>query len=390
MKKTLVVAAGLAVLSTSAFASKARMAALNQDSALGSYYIEDTRNVWRSAGAFSGNYVIVEHGTNVLDAAGDVQSATAEGGFFREGSMFNYGLYLNSTDTYGNVADLTTVDGLVGRADLFLASNSGMKWGVRLGYERLSADEGFDTDEDGTSDVAKNIDISGIDLSLNAELGGANVWLSFTPGTDRLMDLGSTAANQAAGLWEQESDMRIGLTYDYSDHTLFAEYASNGGENDSVDGVTDTTDTETTFRVGAGRTMSTDSGMFFYDISYVSVSNRGLEKDAALSRVPVTFGFEAQATSWLQWRVSIQQSLFGSVTQVNGTEKDDASFRTTTVGAGASLTWGNLQIDGTLVGLANKSAGALSSSTDDGTTTENGNRLGMNDLMANVSATYNF
>ena len=372
MKKTLVVAAGLAVLSTSAFASKARMAALNQDAALGSYYMQDTRNVWRSAGAFSGNYVIVEHGRNVLDADDNVQSATAEGGFFREGSMFNYGLYLNSTDTYGNVGDNTTVDGLVGRADLFLASNSGMKWGVRLGYERLSADEGFDGDDT----IAKNIDISGIDLSLNAELGGANVWLSFTPGTDRVMDLGSTAANQAAKLWEQESDMRIGATYNWNDHTLFAEYASNGGENDSVSGVTDTTDTETTLRVGAGRTMSTDSGMFFYDISYVSVSNRDHVKDEALSRIPVTFGFEAQATSWLQWRVSIQQSLFGSVTAVTGTEKDDASFRTTTVGAGASLTWGNLQVDGTLIGATNTLAGDT--------------KLGSNDLMSNLSATYKF
>ena len=43
MKKHLVVAAGLAVLSTGAFASKARMTALNQGSSLGSFYLEDNR-----------------------------------------------------------------------------------------------------------------------------------------------------------------------------------------------------------------------------------------------------------------------------------------------------------------------------------------------------------
>ena len=96
MKKTLVVAAGLAVLSTSAFATKSRMTALNQNAGQGSYYIDDERNVFRTAGAFSGNYVYMEHGSN--GASGD-----AEGGFFREGSSMHYGLYLNSSE-HGQLA----------------------------------------------------------------------------------------------------------------------------------------------------------------------------------------------------------------------------------------------------------------------------------------------
>ena len=63
MKKHIVVAAGLAVLSTGAFATKARMTALNQDASFGSFYMDDERNAFRSAGAFSGNYVYLEHGT---------------------------------------------------------------------------------------------------------------------------------------------------------------------------------------------------------------------------------------------------------------------------------------------------------------------------------------
>ena len=93
--------------------------------------------------------------------------------------------------------------------------------------------------------------------------------------------------------------------------------------------------------------------------------------DQSRNSLPITFGFEAQATSWLQWRVSIQQSLFGE------REVGDAtvSARTTTVGAGASLTWGSLQIDGTLQSM-NTDAGATS--------------LGADDLMSNLSATYTF
>jgi hypothetical protein len=359
MKKTLVVAAGLAVLSTSAFASKARMAALNQDSGLGSYYMEDERNAFRMAGSFSGNYAYLEHGTN--GAAGD-----AEGGFFREGNSMSYGLYLNSSE-HGQLASSST-GAAPARLDLFLRSNSGMNWGVRLGYETINIDA---TDEDG----------SAFDLSVNGELAGANVWFTYVPATDTL-----------SGSAGNEADMSLGATYGYGDHTLFAEYSSEGG----VDGA----DAEATIRVGAGRTMSTDSGMFFYDVTLESISNEGNDEDVSKLALPVTFGFESQATSWLTWRASIQQSLFGS----RDTDGDKSSARTTTVGAGASLTWGNLRIDGTLAGIVNTSAAdtttTRTTTTTDGsdattdTTTEtvsvDGNRLGLNNLMANISAVYTF
>ena len=342
MKKTLVVAAGLAVLSTSAFASKARMAALNQDAALGSYYLEDNRNQWRSAGDFGGNYVIIEHGTNAPGAA----AATSEGGFFREGSSMNYGVYLNSTDTYGNVGDATAVNGAAivpGRLDLFLSGNSGMDWGVRLGYESVDSET---NSEEG----------SGFDVSVNADLGGANVWLSFVPGTDAL----------ATGGADTESDMRVGLTYDYSDYTLFAEYSSEGG-NDVANN-----EAATELVLGAGRVHATDSGMFFYDLSLRMTTAEGNADGVDRTRVPLTFGFETRANSWLSWRVSLQQSLFGAL-EAGGNK---TTARTTTVGAGASLHWGSLQIDGVLQGLSNATAGA--------------GRLGSNDLMSNVSATYSF
>ena len=66
MKKHLVVAAGLAVLSTGAFASKARMQAMNQGATLGSYYMYDTRNIWRTPNALNTNpeFVITEWGND--------------------------------------------------------------------------------------------------------------------------------------------------------------------------------------------------------------------------------------------------------------------------------------------------------------------------------------
>ena len=45
------------------------------------------------------------------------------------------------------------------------------------------------------------------------------------------------------------------------DHTLFAEYDSEGGAKDADEA-------QTTLVLGAARTHSTDAGMWFYDISY--------------------------------------------------------------------------------------------------------------------------
>jgi len=333
MKKTLVVAAGLAVLSTSAYATKARMTALNQDSGLGSFYIDDERNAFRTAGSFSGNYVYVEHGAS-FDRG--VTTGTAEGGFFRDGASMSYGLYLNSSE-HGQLASsgvATAAD--PARLDLFLRSNSGMNWGVRLGYETINIDA---TNEDG----------SAFDISVNGDLGGANVWFTYVPGTDAL----------ASGGTDVEADMSIGATYGYGDHTLFAEYSSEGGTDVANN------EAENTITVGAGRTMSTDSGMFFYDVALESISNEGNNGDVSKMALPVTFGFEAQATSWLSWRASIQQSLFGS----RDTDGDKSSARTTVFGVGASLNWGSLRLDGVV---------------------SNTNAIGTNDLMSNVSAVYNF
>ena len=93
MKKSVLIATGLAVLSTSAYATKARMSALGQDEGLGSYYMGDTRNVFRNPADlnYTKNYMVAEWGQ-------DAGTANAEGGFFRELGAFNYGVYLGSNN----------------------------------------------------------------------------------------------------------------------------------------------------------------------------------------------------------------------------------------------------------------------------------------------------
>lgn len=333
MKKTLVVAAGLAVLSTGAHATVARMQALGQDGSRGSYYMDDERNAFRMANAFSGNYVYLEHGTN---AAGG-KAGDAEGGFFREGGSFNYGVYLNSS-AHGNLGNATG-DLAPAKLDLFMSGNGGFNWGARIGYASVTSDA---ADESGT----------GMDLSFSTTLrNGMNIWLSYEMGTDSVVDGGAKTG----------ADMQLGWSGSMMDHTMFAEYSSES--------TTDGDDAYTTLLVGAGRTMSADAGMFFYDLTLKLESNIGHSDKVSKTSLPLTFGFETAATSWLTWRASISQSLFGALD--NDGKKTSAT--TTSVATGASLTWGALRVDGAVSVLNDGDTG-----------------LGTNALLGNVSAVYKF
>ena len=112
----------------------------------------------------------------------------------------------------------------------------------------------------------------------------------------------------------------------------------------------------------------------FYDLSVVSQSNVGNVTDVGSLQLPVTLGVEVKAASWLTWRASLSQSLYGTFEAANGDEQSD---QRTILGVGASLMYGNLQLDGTIATAANGTLGY-----------DNGN--GDDDVMSNVSMTYTF
>src|SRR5690606_13118987 len=96
MKKQIAIALGLAVVSTSAFATKARLEALGED-ANGSMFISDNRNVFLNPATinYHKDFVTLEWGdtTQAVDAA---ETPRAEGGFFKASGNMVYGLYLGS------------------------------------------------------------------------------------------------------------------------------------------------------------------------------------------------------------------------------------------------------------------------------------------------------
>jgi len=344
MKKTLVVAAGLAVLSTSAFASKARMQAMGQDATLGSFYMQDTRNIWRMPHSMNANsnFVITEWGPQAGAAQSD---ENAEGGFFNSSASLNYGIYLNA-DALGNV-QADTAGNLPTRFDVFVGGNSNMNWGARLGYQTI-------TNKTATEDE----DATGFDLSVSAELSGANVFLTYVAAADATVE----------GQDEQNNDLSLGATYMMNDYTLFGEYRSEGNAGDA--------DATTSITVGAGKTMAmSDSATVFYDVKLVSTSDQAITgqptaTDASSLALPVTFGVESKATSWLTLRASISQPILNNTEYTLANNTIESSSRSTTLGVGASLTYGNLQLDGTL--------------------SNNGELGATDDVLTNVSMTYVF
>ena len=231
------------------------------------------------------------------------------------------------------------------RVDLFLGGDAGLNWGLRLGYESNSTGD--------------NTDSTGFDVGLSGTVAGANLWLNYVmPVTTQVAGVDGT---------EENADMRLGATYGMGDYTLFGEYYSEGNPEG--------TDAATGITVGAGRSWETSNGAtVFYDVQLqttTNADNNNATDDSSL-KVPVTFGVEVKASSWLTWRASIQQSLYGAKSEGDV----DTSGRTTTLGAGASLTWGDLSVDGVFAS-SNNSPDATRLGSDQG-------------FLTNLSATYRF
>lgn len=358
MKKNVLVIAGLAVLSTNAFASKARMTALQQGSA--SYYINDTRSVFLNPASVvdNKNYILVEAGTH---AAGVNGATNPEGGFFREMGSISYGLYLGNNGGSELVSHTTAVAGVpkylaqANGVDLFVGGDMGMKWGAN--FHMSSQSQEVNPTDNSALGHRKN-DSMGIGLGVvHGDMEGyAHLGLN-----DK--SVGSSAAATNTEESKITGDMKIGGSYKLNGWTLFADYSAAKLQETSA---TDTKASEIV--VGAGRSHEIAAGArLFTDVSY-SVETTEVAQKVTITKLPITIGVEADATSWLTLRGSIHQALTGNYKHsvVGKTVPETGAMA-----AGATLNFGKLKIDGT---LTNTGVGTL----------------GTNDTISNMALSYNF
>ena len=354
MKKQIVLATGLALLSTSAFATKARMEALGQDADRGSFYIDDSRNVFRNAAHVNTmkNYIITEWGT---DGTGDTAAAPqAEGGVFKEAGNFAWGLYMGNTighqtteRTGGGTTSNANFQNRDNELNLFLGGDMGVEWGVNLGYSNNKS-------KPATFEKTQ----SALGLGLGVVAGDLAAWAN--------LDLSdkSEGAVVAGDKWEADLGMHLGVTYNVSGMTVFVEYDKTGSERSLVSDATfkpEQSDTE--IEVGVGRVYEhSATSRMFAEVSYLN--RKAEDKTGATTTtevkttgLPVTFGFETDATSWLTLRGSVTQRLpFMNKTETTTTgaaATENTVANTADVAAGATLNFGKLKVDGFIGNDAN-------------------------------------
>lgn len=365
MKKQLVLVAGLAVLATPAFASKARLQALGED-LYGSLYINDNRNIFINAAAVNDHKDLVtyEWGSSpaVADTAG---TPRAEGGFFKSHGNFVYGVQLGGQSDSAHLfraasgvtaVSLTDLD--VNRAaenngvEIFLGGDAGVKWGASLYRSKTENDDEKSEQE-----------------SMRVKLGvSQGNWSAFAN-----INLKNDADNNV-NKFEGDAGYQVGGTYMWNDYTFFGEYRSLKGEAD-IGLIGEKFDQEITrMEVGVGRQMKlNDKATLFTKVSYRSISAEGnaaltntlagVEVDATTDfaadgefdskALPVVVGVEHAATSWLTLRTSLVQNVLINSTELNDGKKV-TNNATTAINAGASLLFGDTSIDAAITsGTAN-------------------------------------
>lgn len=411
MKKTLI-ALALAGMTTSAYASKARVEALGQN-ADDNYFIKDSRSIWYNVSNIHDykDMVLVELGANGqagTDLDGEA-NPKAQGGFFRSSGNAVYGVYLgeeqntsmllrHTAETAGaTTIDLLKPDNIV---DIFYGMDmGGMKWAANLLYSKSKIENGATptSNKEQTAMAAR--------LGASSDMWEAHANLSLK---------GETKTSAAT---PEEFDGSLGLhlggSYKLGGGKVIANYKSLKWD---IKNATHTTAVEAKYTqmwLGYGHEHEVAGGTIFTQVYYrntkVEAPFTTADGAAELTHtiIPLVVGFEAKATDWLTWRGSVQTNLQGKVenkgittTNFNSTVANvlagafDATVNTGTtkreetidaavaVSAGATLNFGKLSIDG-LIGTTGSNRGTGDVGNTNGV-------LSMDNLLTRVGMSYAF
>ena len=369
MKKQMTLALGLAVISGSALASKARLEALGENGD-GSQYIMDARNIFLNPA--QANYfkdmVTVEAGNTQADTD-SATSPNAEGGFLRASGNMVYGVFLGHEDRTINVwkkaANTSAEIEEQNTWDFFVAGDAGVQWGANLTYAAYKNDQTANAEVE-TSTLRANVGVISGDTEVFLRTS-----LTDTAEIDNSVD------------FEVSSRFVLGASHNWDGGTFMLTYSAIEAEESET---LDETWKDTTINLGYGKvTKLNDSASFNWKVNYMDqkvenrdfVKNNGDEEASALS---VAMGVEVMTKEWLTLRAGISQNITSTEKNDDGDEKtaDDS----TVVTAGASFIWGDFQVDG-MIGNTNGTTTGENTSAGNGT-------LRTDSLLSRVSATYRF
>lgn len=348
MKKTLVIAA-VTLASASAFASKARLAALqNAD------HLSDIQDVLTKPGRANnhGEWATLEFGST----AGT--TTRAEGGFMRKMGEGALGAYLGGVSETPNGYRGVSTNYLKHENPLrvFYATKAGdLSWGVGF----------YHTSSKNTQSTAskKKQDAMGLTGSVNSG-GDWEAYLGL--GLSNTAEFETTTATTGEK-FTGTSTATLGGTYAMDTMTFFGEYTM-GGFKHEINSSTKADRSDSSMKFGVVNSHKKDGTDFFYGISYTSTT----QKDAAdtplatslganiekkeTTTMPIIMGIEAEATSWMVLRGSITQNMnLLGMAKTKTTNKANTDNNTevtgadnTTINAGAGIKWAKFTVDGTV------------------------------------------
>lgn len=378
MKRQVAIAMGLAVLSTGALASKARLEALGEDT-YGSHFIDDSRNVILNPATLNHHkdFVTLEWGSTTAQPD-TADTPRAEGGFFKATGNMVYGLYLgDESDTANGIRAAAMPTKAVSESNntsFFVAGDAGVQWGVAYTYHKFENEQSADD----PSSAAQRINVGVISGDME---GFLKVGLE-------------NKAESGTEEFEGKGSYQLGFTYGMGDVDYMLEYRGITAENAGGDEFK----AQYTY-LGVAKTYKLNDKATVWTSAWYRMENtecdmgatcantgkgQGEQKDAFL---PVSIAMEYVAKDWLTLRGSIGQNIIGTTEDDNGDSKTIED--TTLVRAGASLTFGDLVIDGVIGNDADGNGDPAASGDGDSTADGNG-VLRADQLMSRVSMTYKF
>lgn len=419
MKKLLTVGSALLLFTTSAFATESRLLALgmNETDNEGMYYIQDGRNIFLNSAYINlySDQLVTEYGTNGLTVgAGQTLDAShrpkAQGGIFKKIGELIYGVYygnesntsslLRVAATRSTTAPAVALPTADNQIDVFVGGDADLKWGANLTYAHSKNDTlNTNTSSSKETGIATRLGLIGSNWD-----GHANVSLMsksespFTTGTQE---------------FKGKLGFQVGGSYLFDFARAFG-YVKHYGWEQKVTGQTDVKGDFTSYYVGIGKEYAVNEGGKIFtaitakktDIN-LKYSNKGEVRHLV---IPVNIGYEAAATDWLTLRGSVVQNIWGTrdnkrlaigatdlsttaatlIGNIYGTSGKATLANSTEVNAGATLTFGQVALDG-MLGLTSNSR-ATGTTTSGGGTSANKNQgmLAFDNLATRVGLTYKF
>lgn len=414
MKNYLTLFLAVSIVSSPAYASRARLESLGEGKN-GSYYIDDARNMFlnpasivrhkkklflelggnttsSSADSAAANTTTNSTTQNTAPLANTTTSATTyasrpQGGFTNTFGDFTYALYLNNVSDRGiNTLGVGGLGGFVAPSnsvEFALAGEGTVNWGVSALWG------GNESGEARSYYWAARFGVEKDAAALFGTVGLASKSVS-----------GGTNDGEIKG----KLSLDLAATYKIDNMTLFAKYTQTGAESNADTSVTvpagggtasgANEGKLTTYGVGAGwkKEMTKSTTMYSrleFDYARTTNSNdtynlAALAPNRTLWNVPVVLAAESQALSWLAIRGSIAHSLLG---RNNTLQRSFAG--STTVSAGIGMTFGDINIDG-MVASNGLNSNALDN-TGFGTGANSGSNFGFGDnMISRIGLTYNF